>query len=115
MKEARSLFLPWCAVSIVGVLPWLLSDFSFAEHGVAYPLPYRIAYALYRLSPQISSVCFFMGIPLLATLSLGNEFQHRTLSLLLSQPVDRMKIWGEKFIVTMIAVVSAALVYYLGS
>ena len=52
-----------------------------------------------------------LGIPLLATLPMGNEFQHRTLPLLLSQPISRMKIWSEKLSVTIVAVVSVALVF----
>ncbi len=92
LKEARPLFWPWCAVAAAGVLP------------LAHP-PQSIG--------LISSIGFLLGIPLLATLSLGNEFQHRTLSLLLSQPVDRMEIWGEKLCVTVVAVVSAVLVFSL--
>ncbi len=93
LKEARPLLWPWCAVATAGVLPLVQPLHSIAD---------------------ISSIGFFLGIPLLATLSLGNEFQHRTLSLLLTQPVDRMEIWGEKLSVTVVAVLSAALVCFLG-
>ena len=92
LKEARPLFWPWCAVAMAGALP------------LAHP-PHSMAW--------VSTIAFFLGIPLLATLSLGNEFQHRTLSLLLSQPIDRMEIWGEKLSVTVLAVLSAALVFSL--
>jgi ABC-type transport system involved in multi-copper enzyme maturation permease subunit len=92
LKEARPLFWPWCAVIVAGVLL------------LAHP-PQSIGW--------ISPIGFFLGIPLLATLSLGNEFQHRTLSLLLSQPVGRMVIWGEKLSVTIVAVLSAVLVFSL--
>jgi hypothetical protein len=90
LKEARPLFWPWCAVILAGVLP------------LAHP-PEPIG--------SISRIGFFLGIPLLATLSLGNEFQHRTLPLLLSQPIGRMEIWGEKLCVTVLAVLSAVLVF----
>src|SRR6266853_8585 len=93
LKEARPLLWPWCAVATAGVLPLVQPLHSIAD---------------------ISSIGFFLGIPLLATLSLGNEFQHRTLSLLLTQPVDRMEIWGEKLSVTVVAVLSAALVCFFG-
>jgi hypothetical protein len=93
LKEARPLLWPLCAVAIAGVLPLIQPLHSIAD---------------------ISSIGFFLGIPLLATLSLGNEFQHRTLSLLLTQPVDRMEIWGEKLSVTVVAVLSAALVCFFG-
>jgi hypothetical protein len=92
LKEARPLFWPWCAVILAGVIPLVRS-----LHSIEW----------------ISLFGFFLGIPLLATLSLGNEFQHRTLSLLLSQPVGRMEIWGEKLSVTVVAVLSAVLVFSL--
>jgi len=91
LKEARPLFWPWCVVAMAGALP------------LVHPF----------WAPYIGVIGFFVGIPLLATLSLGNEFQHRTLSLLLSQPVGRMEIWGEKLSVTIVAIVSAVLVFSL--
>jgi hypothetical protein len=91
LKEARPLLWPWCAVALAGALP------------LVYPLAW---------TPLIYLMGFFV-VPLLATLSLGNEFQHRTLSLLLSQPVGRMEIWGEKLSVTVVAVVSVVLVFSL--
>jgi len=91
-KEARPLFWPWCAVVLAAATPLVL-----------------------RISPAlaISSVGFLLGIPLLATLSFGIEFEHRTLPLLLSQPAGRMKIWGEKLGVTLVADLSAALIFSL--
>ena len=64
---------------------------------------------------RYSGLAFLLGIPLLATLPFGNEFQNRTFSLLLSQPVSRMEIWREKLSVTVIAVLSAVLVFSLAS
>jgi hypothetical protein len=92
LKEAHPLFWPWCAVILAGVLPLAHSPQSIG---------------------WISPIGFFLGIPLLATLPLGDEFQHRTFSLLLSQPVGRMVIWGEKLSVTVVAVLSAVLVFSL--
>ena len=89
-KEVRALFWPWCAVVIAGALPALLSHSSVAA--------------------TINVLSFFLGIPLLATLPLGNEFHHRTVSLWLTQPSSRMQLWGEKTIVMFVAVLSAALV-----
>ena len=93
MKEARALFRPWCGVMILSALPL-----------------FRISQTLSESSVALCS----LGIAMLATLSLGYEFQHRTLSLLLSQPVGRMVIWGEKMSVASVAVLSAALVFYYG-
>lgn len=106
LKEARSLFWPWCAVIMAGALRLVeQSDSALMGGG---PL-----WGVHLIEP-ISFIGFFLGIPLLATLSLGNEFQHRTLSLLLSQPVGRMEIWGEKMSVMIVAVLSAALVFCYG-
>src|SRR5271169_5130273 len=90
-KEARPLILPWCAVTAAALLP-LVKRHEFTT--------------------SISLIGFWAGIPLLAALPLGIEFQHRTLSILLAQPVGRMEIWREKLSVTVIAVLSAALVFF---
>ncbi|HYL86457.1 MAG TPA: hypothetical protein VE263_19695 [Candidatus Angelobacter sp.] len=88
-KEVRALFWPWCAVVIAGALPVIL------PHDYAEPF---------------SFLSFFLGVPLLATLSLGNEFHHRTFSLWLTQPFSRIRLWGEKMSVMCPAVLSAGLV-----
>src|ERR1700674_5108043 len=89
-KEVRALFRPWCAVMILCALPLFHISRSLSETSVAF--------------------CY-LGISMLATLALGYEFQHRTLSLLLSQPVGRTVIWGEKMSVAFVAVLLAALVF----
>ena len=89
-KETRPLFWPWCAVTFMGALPFLLPHSSTAA--------------------KMNLLSFFFGLPLLATLSLGNEFYHRTFSLWLSQPVSRIQLWYEKTGVMSAAVLSAGLV-----
>jgi hypothetical protein len=91
-KEARPLFWPWCAVVLAGALP-----LSRPLHSIAW----------------ISLFGFLVGIPLLASLPFGDEFQHRTFSLLLSQPISRMEMWHEKLNATVVAVTSAALILSL--
>ena len=94
--EGRALFWPWCAVAIAGALPAILPhSYSWLSH----------------IADAINILGFVIGIPLLATLSLGNEFQYRTLSLWLTQPSSRMQLWGEKLSVTFVAVLSAASVF----
>jgi ABC-type transport system involved in multi-copper enzyme maturation permease subunit len=88
-KEARLLLWPWCAV-VAGALVSLILPEGHAEH--------------------LSALTFFVGLPLLATLSLGSEFQQRTLSLWLAQPASRSALLAEKMIVGVPAVLSAALV-----
>lgn len=105
LKEERSLFWPWCAVAVAGVLPLVRHQ---PVSGLIFPeIPHWVM-------EDISFVGFFFGIPLLAALSFGNEFQHRTISMLLSQPVGRMEIWGEKLGVMIAAVASAALAFGIG-
>ena len=100
-KEARSLFWPWLAIMTAAALPLLERSWS-AGSGTAS------LWGIHQLIEPASFLGFFIGLPLLATLSLGNEFQGRTISLLLSQPVGRTEIWSEKMIVAFAAVLSAA-------
>ena len=93
-KEARALFWPWCGTMIAGVLVVLFPHSPSAA--------------------DLAVLGFFFGVPLLATLSLGNEFYHRTFSLWLSQPADRMQVWGEKMSVMCAAVLSAGAVTMAG-
>src|SRR6266481_3319447 len=90
IKEARALLLPWCVACLAGILP------------LTHPP---------RWMAGFNELGFFFGIPLLAVLPFGNEFQYGTLSLLLSQPVDRMVIWREKMGVTVVAVLTASLIF----
>ena len=89
-KEVRALFWPWCAAVIAGALPVFFPHSSPAA--------------------KLNFLSFFFGIPLLATLSLGNEFYYRTFSLWLTQPVSRMLLWAEKMLVMCAAVLSAGAV-----
>jgi hypothetical protein len=93
-KEARALFWPWCAVVAAGALAMLFPHSSSAA--------------------KIDVLGFFFGLPLLATLSLGNEFYQRTFSLWLTQPAGRMQLWGEKMSVMCAAVLSAGLTTGIG-
>ena len=90
-KEARPLFWPWCVV---------LCASAFILLHAPYPLG------------EVSFLAFVPGILLLATLPFGNEFQNRTFSLLLSQPISRMQIWREKLSITAIVVFTAALAFF---
>jgi hypothetical protein len=98
LKEARALFWPWCAVTLAATLSFVPSGYSIGQ----------------TLAKGIASLGFWLGMPLIATLAFGNEFQYQTLSLILTQPVDRMKIWRDKMLVVFVAVLSAAGVYALG-
>ena len=58
---------------------------------------------------DVGLIAFLMGTPLIAALSFGNEFQHRTMILLLSEPVSRARVWLEKWlvVVTVVGVLTA--------
>lgn len=90
VKEARPLFGPWSAVMLTGLVSLIRP-----LHSVEW----------------IGLLGMVLGIPLLAALPFGNEFQNRTLSLLLSQPVGRARIWIEKSCIAFAAVASAVLVF----
>lgn len=97
MKEARALFVPWVAILLACALP-LLWRLDFLNR-------VSLLYLIARLG-------LYVGVPLLATLSFGFEFQHKTLALLLSQPVERKTIWREKLTVSALAVMAVSLVAY---
>lgn len=93
-KETRALFWPWCTLVVAGALPMLFPHTSSAA--------------------KLDVLGFFFGLPLLATLSLGNEFYHRTFSLWLTQPVSRLQLWSEKMSVMCAAILSAGLATGIG-
>ena len=85
VKEGRPLFWPWCAVMFAGIVSLVRPLHSIGWIGL---------------------FAVVLGVPLLAVLPLGSEFQNRTLSLLLSQPVRRAKIWTEKSVLAFVSVAS---------
>jgi hypothetical protein len=98
VKEARQLLAPWCGIMLAGT--FALVQGSAAPHWYAA-----------RYLQWIVPIGIFLGLPLLATLPIGYDFQWRTLWLLLSQPVERAAIWREKMIVTVAAMAPSAVVY----
>ncbi len=111
LKEVRALFWPWFIVTAAGLLP-LVSSGSAVSH-----LKNSQSYGLWlasQLPATFSRLAFYIGLPLLAAFSLGNDFDDGTFSLLLSQPIDRMQLWREKFGTTIVAVLTAALAFVGG-
>lgn len=80
IKEVRLLFWPWALIVSASLLS-LLSKASYQYRG---------------LFLMLSIIGFFGGISFLVALSFGGEFQQRTITLLLGQPVARTRIWAEK-------------------
>lgn len=74
-KEARALLPMWVAMAALITLPFLLR----AEQPMEFAIP-----------------AYWLGCALLGPICFGQEFQHRTMGLLLSQPVSRRRLWWEK-------------------
>ena len=81
-KETRALFPSWAAIAgLMGV------SFLFDTN-----------------SRQVMSYSVYVfGCALLGSVIVGQEFQHRTMGLLLSQPVSRQRLWSEKMFVLGVA------------
>jgi ABC-2 family transporter len=93
-KELRPLFWPWVGTILAGSL--LVLRPAVGE-GVG----------LEGLLMGVVIYGFFGGMAFLAAVSFGEEFQERTLSLLLSQPVSRQQLWNKKMALLAGAVLAA--------
>ena len=60
---------------------------------------------------KVSPFVFYISLALAAALSYGFEFQHRTLTMLLTQPLSRSRIWREKLAALAIAVIVPVFTY----
>ncbi len=78
-KEFRALRLPWAAGMAAALAGMVASRATGDPNACVYGL-------------NVSEAC----VALLAAMSFGVEFRHRTLSLLLSQPCPRREVWREK-------------------
>src|SRR5438270_11947074 len=97
MKDFRILAWPWMAVTSAAALAHIL-QVSQVKYG-----PFD--------AEGMTAVGYFIGIPLLAGLVIGAEFQYRTLGLTLAQPISRAEIWRSKIIATFAAVLPTALLF----
>jgi hypothetical protein len=101
-KDVRQLFWPWCALMAASLLSfWTRS----LEHSGG---PQTLLAATLPLGA-------FFGLPLLAGLALGTEFQYRTFALTLAQPVDRRTLWRQKALVSWAAVAPPLLLFCLAA
>lgn len=87
-KETRALLPFWAAMAGLIGIPALFR----VQEGVA-----------------MSVSAYVFGCALLGSVIIGQEFQHRTMGLLLSQPVSRRRIWWEKMFVLGAALLSLGL------
>jgi hypothetical protein len=78
MKETRELLPIFVGTLLLIVVPYLI------WHHDAEPFGY---------------IALGLGCAVLGACAFGNEFQHRTLALLLSQPIARSVLWREKMLI----------------
>src|SRR6267154_316812 len=97
MKDARLLAWPWMAVTSAVLL-------SLTSH-----LP-NMNWSSIQGLPLVE-FGVFAGVPLLAAIGFGAEFQYHTLDLSLAQPIDRGAIWSSKFSVMVLAVLPLAVLF----
>src|SRR6266404_2824933 len=98
-KEFRPLLLPFC---IALASASCVAFFKYVERAVANEESIGVFVA-------ISSFALFTSLILMAALSFGTEYQQRTLPLLLSQPVERSRLWKEKMLVEFGAIAAITL------
>jgi hypothetical protein len=97
-KEFRPLLFPWCVCALAGFghLAGQVSHSGVAQFAVA-----------------VAAFALFTGCLILAAIPFGSEFQQRTWSLLLGQPVERTRLWKEKFLAATVAVLALVAVHGL--
>ncbi len=64
-------------------------------------------------TPEVCLIVLAVACVVMAGSSFGNELQHRTLSLLLSQPVARSVLWHEKMLVLGAAILASLVALYI--
>src|SRR5919106_793556 len=89
-KELRTLAWPVAAIVAVIVLPMAWAS-TFEPTAVP-----RHLLSVWMSAFQASAAGFLLGSALLAALPFGAEFQHRTMVLLMAQPVTRARVWLTK-------------------
>src|SRR5437868_13540019 len=67
-----------------------------------------------RYSAQFISVAFGLGFCIMGASSFGNEFQNRTMSLLLTQPIPRTTVWREKLTALGTGIAFGVVIFFLG-
>jgi hypothetical protein len=94
-KELHPLILPWCIAVIAGGLIGLR--------------PLIEGSGLEGLLVLLAVQGFVGGLALLAAVAFGSELHERTLTLLLSHPTSRSRLWSQKMILLSLGILTAAL------
>src|SRR5689334_331207 len=89
-KEFRLVLLPL----VIACAAALACGFSFVDSRTQLLSPY-VSGPL-KLIMEFAPIVLAVSLTILAGASFGSEFQQRTISLLISQPLPRSRIWNEK-------------------
>jgi ABC-type transport system involved in multi-copper enzyme maturation permease subunit len=103
-KEIRLLLPAWVVAMLLAIVPaWI--------GGAALNLDYQIhqVHSEFRLE-EFVPVLFALGILLLGISTFGQEFNQNTFQVLLSQPMERARVWRTKITVLAVAFLSIWLV-----
>lgn len=100
LKEFRPLFWPGLLAVIAAVAPFLVDLFRSGAPDDSFSLFRGLAF-----------FAFVGSLALLASLPFGLEIQERTLSLLLSQPIGRNRLWALKLLVVLLSGAALAVLY----
>src|SRR5438093_7724338 len=102
-KELHPLLLPWLIAAVAaGAMPLLALLVGPAEGGT---------FTLFLL--ELITFAFFGALAVIAGLSFGAEFQQHTLGLLVSQPIERSRLWKEKMLALLAAATGIGLILWL--
>src|SRR6516162_9032863 len=96
-KEIRLLLPAWVVAMLLAIVPaWI--------GGAALNLDYQIhqLHSEFRLE-EFVPVLFALGILLLGISTFGQEFNQNTFQVLLSQPMERARVWRTKITVLAVA------------
>jgi hypothetical protein len=111
LKEIRSLLPLWGVAAAAGCsMPLCLALQYFLHEKQVLPPGWE---DVFRVPVGFAAFAFFGCLAMLAAASFGNEFQHRTLALLVAQPAERSRLWNEKAAVVTFAVAAALLLHWL--
>src|SRR3954464_11974455 len=97
MKEFRLLAWPWLAITAAATLALVMHSNNLQWGPIN--------------SQGLIALGFFAGMPVLAGLGLGSEFQYRTLGLTLAQPIERIDIWRSKIFASVAVILLPAVLF----
>ena len=93
------------------LLPWGLAALAAAGHAGAWANPLFAHGELGSFLTGLAGVAFVTGVLVLAAMPIAVELHERTLTLLFSQPTDRLRLWKEKLLAATLAIFALGIVH----